>query len=125
MKEKAAGQVDFGGLGVTRSEPYMMEVESDRLVIGYTIRMEGEFTAASLGWFSILTMYMQICIDVINSYLKIPKGAKLSLKFDDHKNVKEYEIQNFRGHEVIYGDFFEARDTLRFFWFMTICLILY
>ena len=46
MKEKAAGQVDFGGLGVTRSEPYMMEVESDRLVIGYTIRMEGEFTAA-------------------------------------------------------------------------------
>ena len=58
---------------------------------------------------------MQICIDVINGYLKILKGAELSLKFDDDKNVKEYEIQNFRGHEVIYGDFFEARDELRFF----------
>ena len=56
-----------------------------------------------------------VCIDVINGYLKILKGAELSLKFDDDKNVKEYEIQNFRGHEVIYGDFFEARDELRFF----------
>ena len=49
MKEKAAGQVDFGGLGVTRSEPCWMEVESDRLVVRYIIRMEGEFTAAELG----------------------------------------------------------------------------
>ena len=63
---------------------------------------------------------MQICIDVINSCLKILKGAELSLKFDDHKNVKEYEIQKFRGHEVIYGDFDEAPidgppNALRFF----------
>ena len=53
------------------------------------------------------------------------KDADLSLKFDDQKNVKEYEIQNFRGHEVIYGDFDEVRNELRFFWFMTICLMLY
>ena len=46
--------------------------------------------------------YMQICIDVINGYLKILKGAELSLKFDDHKNVKEYEIQKFRAHEANY-----------------------
>ena len=56
-----------------------------------------------------------VCIDVINGYLKILKGAELSLKFDDDKNVKEYEIQNFRGHEVIYGDFDEVRNELRFF----------
>ena len=58
MKEKAAGQVDFRGLGVTRSEATQMYVESDRLIIEFIIRMEGEFIAASLGWFSILIMYM-------------------------------------------------------------------
>ena len=52
---------------------------------------------------------------MINCYLKILKGGELSLKFDDQKNVKEYEIQNFRGHEVIYGDFDEVRNELRFF----------
>ena len=32
------------------------------------------------------------------------KDADLSLKFDDQKNVKEYEIENFRVSEVIYDN---------------------
>ena len=58
MMEKAAGQVDFRGLVGTRSEATYMFVESDEVIIRYKIRMEGEFRAASLGWFSILIMYM-------------------------------------------------------------------
>ena len=58
MKEKAASQVDFRGLRVTRSEPTQLYAESDELLIRYTHRMEGELSAASLGWFSILIMYM-------------------------------------------------------------------
>ena len=58
MKEKAAGQVDFRGLGVTLSEATQMFVESDGLIIGYKIRMDGEFRVVYLGWFSILIMYM-------------------------------------------------------------------
>ena len=49
IKEKAAGQADFGGLEVTRSEPYHMYVESDGLIIPYIIEMEGEFSTAILG----------------------------------------------------------------------------
>ena len=49
MKEKAAGQVDFGGLGVNHSEATHMYVESDGLLIGYKIQMENEFSAVSLG----------------------------------------------------------------------------
>ena len=60
MKEKAAGQVDFRGLGVTLSEATQMFVESDGLIIGYKIRMDGEewWRVVYLGWFSILIMYM-------------------------------------------------------------------
>ena len=58
MKEKAAGQVDFRGLRVTRSEATYMFVESDEVIIGYKIRMGGDFSEARLGWFSILIMYM-------------------------------------------------------------------
>ena len=49
MKEKAAGQVDFGGLWVTRAQAYQMFVESDRLVIRYSIRMTCQVRAAELG----------------------------------------------------------------------------
>ena len=49
MKEKAAGQVDFRGLGVTLSEATQMFVESDGLIIGYKIRMDGEFRVVYLG----------------------------------------------------------------------------
>ena len=49
IKEKAAGQADFGGLEVTRSEPYHMYVESDGLIIPYIIEMEGEFSTVTLG----------------------------------------------------------------------------
>ena len=49
IKEKAAGHVDFGELDVTRAQANRMFVESDRLVISFSIRMEGELRAVKLG----------------------------------------------------------------------------
>ena len=49
MMEKAAGQVDFRGLVGTRSEATYMFVESDEVIIGYKIRMGGDFSEARLG----------------------------------------------------------------------------
>ena len=51
MMEKAAGQVDFGRLWVFWDQAYQMLVESDRLVIRYSIRghFGGQFRAAELG----------------------------------------------------------------------------
>ena len=49
IKEKALGRIDMGDLWITRASAYDMIVESDRLVVQYTVRMSGESRAAILG----------------------------------------------------------------------------
>lgn len=49
IKEKALGRIDFEDLWITRAHAYHMIVESERLVVQYSIHMSGESRAAILG----------------------------------------------------------------------------
>ena len=49
IKEKALGRIDMGDLWITRANACHMSIESDRLVVLYSIHMSGESRDAILG----------------------------------------------------------------------------